>query len=90
MEPSTEPATKGEEETKETKLYLDEVTGEQVSKTELKKRQKKRETEAKQAAKKAEQAAKAQAQTGDKKEKVSAPEEELDPSKFTENRKNWL
>jgi lysyl-tRNA synthetase class 2 len=59
MEPSTEPANKGEEETKETKLYLDEVTGEQVSKTELKKRQKKRETEAKQAAKKAEQAAKA-------------------------------
>lgn len=47
VEPSTEPATKGEEETKETKLYLDEVTGEQVSKTELKKRQKKRETEAK-------------------------------------------
>jgi len=28
MEPSTEPETKGEEETKETKLYLDEVTGE--------------------------------------------------------------
>ena len=90
MEPSTEPVAKAEEETKETKLYLDEVTGEQVSKTELKKRQKKRETEAKQAAKKAEQAAKAQAQAGEKKEKVKVEEEELDPSKFTENRKNWL
>lgn len=43
---------KTEEETKETKLYLDEVTGEQVSKTELKKRQKLREKEAKLAAKK--------------------------------------
>ncbi len=47
MEPSNEPVAQAEEETKETKLYLDEVTGEQVSKTELKKRQKKRETEAK-------------------------------------------
>lgn len=90
MDSSTQPVSKAEEETKETKLYLDEVTGDQVSKTELKKRQKKRETEAKYAAKKTEQAAKAQAQAGEKKEKVSAPEEELDPTKFTENRKNWL
>ncbi len=40
------------EETKEAKFYLDEVTGEQVSKTELKKRQKKRENDAKLAEKK--------------------------------------
>jgi len=34
------PTTAVLEETKETKYYLDELTGEQVSKTELKKRQK--------------------------------------------------
>jgi lysyl-tRNA synthetase class 2 len=85
VEPSTEPVTKGEEETKETKLYLDEPTGEMVSKTELKKRAKKRETD-----KKAEEKKLAQAQKNQTSEKKAAVEEELDPSKFTENRKNWL
>lgn len=85
VEPSTELVTKGEEETKETKLYLDEPTGEMVSKTELKKRAKKRETD-----KKAEEKKLGQAQKNQTSEKKAAVEEELDPSKFTENRKNWL
>jgi lysyl-tRNA synthetase, class II len=77
-----------EEESKETKLYLDEVTGEQVSKTELKKRQKKRENDAKLAEKKRIQAEKDAANP--KKEKVGQVEEELDPTKYTDNRKNWI
>jgi lysyl-tRNA synthetase class 2 len=59
MEKNTDPAAAQEEETKETKLYLDEKTGEMVSKTELKKRQKLREKEAKLAVKNAEKAEKA-------------------------------
>jgi len=43
---------------KEVKTFLDEVTGEQVSKNELKKRQKKREADAKKAKKEAEKAEK--------------------------------
>lgn len=74
------------EENKETKLYLDEVTGEQVSKTELKKRQKLREKDAKMAAKKQEQAEKAAANP----KKEAKVEEEVDPTKYTENRKNYL
>ena len=56
-----------------------------VSKSELKKRQKKREADAKKAAKDAEKAAK-QAENPVKEK----PKEELDPTKYTENRKNWL
>jgi lysyl-tRNA synthetase class 2 len=46
--------TEQENTTKEANLHKDEVTGEMVSKTELKKRIKMREKEAKAAAKKAE------------------------------------
>lgn len=79
------------EETKDApKLHLDEVTGEMVSKSELKTRQKLRKKEADKAAKeakKAEEAAKKAEKDGPAKQKVV---EELDPTKYTENRKNWL
>ena len=77
---------KEEEEEKVQKTYLDEATGEQVSKGELKKRQKKRENDAKKAAKDAEKAAAAAL----KPKKEEKPKEELDPSKYNENRKNAL
>ena len=70
------------------KEYLDEETKEWVGKNELKKRQtlrKKAKDAAEKAAKKAETAPKA----GAKKEKV-ADDEELDPSKYTDNRKAFL
>jgi lysyl-tRNA synthetase class 2 len=70
MEKSTDPSAVQEEETKETKLYLDEKTGDMVSKTELKKRQKLREKDAKLAAKNAEKAEKAAKEpAAEKKEK---------------------
>lgn len=70
------------------KEYLDEETKEWVGKNELKKRQtlrKKAKDAAEKAAKKAATAPKA----GAKKEKV-ADDEELDPSKYTDNRKAFL
>lgn len=70
------------------KLYLDDVTGEMVSKNELKTRQKLRKKEAEKAAKdakKAEEAAK-KGESGGKQKVV----EEVDPTKYTENRKNWI
>ena len=70
------------------KEYLDEETKEWVGKNELKKRQtlrKKAKDAAEKAAKKAAPAPKA----GAKKEKV-ADDEELDPSKYTDNRKAFL
>ncbi|KAG0087429.1 hypothetical protein BGZ92_007326, partial [Podila epicladia] len=70
----------------EVKLYKDEVTGEMISKTELKKRIKNREKEAK----KAEKAANAPAPAvSEKKEKtISAAEEEenLNPNQYFEIR----
>ncbi|TDZ58376.1 Lysine--tRNA ligase cla4 [Colletotrichum sidae] len=63
------------------KLILDEVTGEQVSKTELKKRQKARQREAE----KAKKAAAAPAPTA-KKANAEADEKNLDPSQYFENR----
>ncbi|KAG0350303.1 hypothetical protein BG005_010168, partial [Podila minutissima] len=70
----------------EVKLYKDEVTGEMISKTELKKRIKNREKEAK----KAEKAANAPAPVvSEKKEKtISAAEEEenLNPNQYFEIR----
>ncbi|GAM88410.1 hypothetical protein ANO11243_064430 [Dothideomycetidae sp. 11243] len=64
--------------------YLDEVTGERVSKTELKKRQKQREKDAK----KAEKAAAAPAAPAKKKPTASAEEEEahLNPNQYFEIR----
>ncbi|KAK9477869.1 hypothetical protein V1514DRAFT_332727 [Lipomyces japonicus] len=61
------------------KTYLDEVTGEQVSKTELKKRQKQRALEQKRKEKAAAAAEKAPAQSNKKK---SADEEELTPNQY--------
>ncbi|KAG0232003.1 lysyl-tRNA synthetase [Actinomortierella wolfii] len=70
-------------EQQETKLYKDEVTGEMVSKTELKKRQKQRERDAK----KAEKAASAPAQAAKEAKKSAADEEEeLTPNKYFEIR----
>ena len=64
------------------KTYLDEVTGEQVSKSELKKRQKAREV----AKKKAEKAAKNPAPVASKK----AKEEELTPNQYFEIRSRQI
>jgi len=63
------------------KLYLDEVTGEMISKTELKKRQKAREKEA---AKQAKAAAKGPAQPS--KKSAEAAEKELTPNQYFEIR----
>lgn len=72
--------------------YLDTPTGEWVSKGELKKRAKGRQKEeaaaAKAAAKKAKDAEKP-AGGAAKKEKAGA-DEELDPTKYTENRKKFI
>ena len=76
-------------EGEEKKLYTDPVTGEQVSKRELKKREKMRKKEEEQAKKKAEKEAKAKESGGDKKKKKN-DEEELDPTKYFENRKTYL
>lgn len=67
-----------------TQTYLDEVTGERVSKTELKKRQKQREKDAK----KAEKAAAAPPAPAAKKKTASAEEEEahLNPNQYFEIR----
>jgi len=73
----------------EKKLYTDPVTGEQVSKKELKKREKMRKKEEEQAKKKAEKEAKAQ-EAGNEPKKKKNDEEELDPTKYFENRKTYL
>ena len=77
------------EEAESQKTYLDKETGEMVSKSELKKRQKKREADAKKALKEEEKKKKQEEQAaagGGKKKEV----EELDPTKYNDNRKNWL
>jgi lysyl-tRNA synthetase class 2 len=77
------------------KEFLDEVSGEWVSKSELKNRQKKykaaaaaakkaEEKKAKEEAKKAAGGGEAQAN------KEAVEEEEIDPSKYTENRRKWI
>ena len=73
----------------EKKLYTDPVTGEQVSKKELKKREKARKKEEEQAKKKAEKEAKAK-EGGNESKKKKTDEEELDPTKYFENRKAYL
>ncbi|PNY23200.1 Lysine-tRNA ligase [Tolypocladium capitatum] len=65
------------------KLHLDEVTGEMISKTELKKRQKAREKEA---ARKEKQAAKPQAAAGSSNRNAEAAEKELTPNQYFEIR----
>ena len=71
------------------KLYTDPVTGEQVSKKELKKREKARKKEEEQAKKKEEKKAKSKEEGNENKKKKNV-EEELDPTKYFENRKNFL
>ena len=73
----------------EKKLYTDPVTGEQVSKKELKKREKARKKEEEKAKKKEGQTANPN-EGGEKQPKNKKPEEELDPTKYFENRKNFL
>lgn len=70
----------------EKKLYTDPVTGEQVSKKELKKREKARKKEEEKAKKKEGQTANPN-EGGEKQPKNKKPEEELDPTKYFENRK---
>lgn len=69
------------------KLLLDEVTGEMISKTELKKRQKAREREAQKAAKAAAAPPKPAAA---KKGNAEADEKNLDPSQYFENRSRTI
>ena len=73
----------------EKKLYTDPVTGEQVSKKELKKREKARKNKEEKEKKKAEKEAKAKEEDTQQKKKKNE-EEELDPTKYFENRKNFL
>jgi lysyl-tRNA synthetase class 2 len=62
------------------KLHLDEVTGEMISKTELKKRQKAREKEAQKKEKDAANKDKKPAQAAGKKASAEASEKELTPN----------
>jgi lysyl-tRNA synthetase class 2 len=71
----------------EKKLYLDEVTGEMVSKNELKTRKKLREKEEAKKKKEEEKAAKQPPATAGK---AKAPEEILDPTQYTNNRKQFV
>ena len=83
-------------EGEEKKLFTDPVTGEQVSKKELKKREKKRKQE-EEKKKKEEEKAKKKAEGGEQakeggneSKKKKNDEEELDPTKYFENRKTFL
>lgn len=75
--PSTDAAAEATEAV--AKLYLDDVTGEQVSKTELKKRQKARQNEAKKK-EKAEKAAAANPHSAPKPKNTADAEKELTPN----------
>ena len=85
--PATEPQT--EEKPKaaegEGKKVLDEVTGEYISKNELKKRQKLRKKEEEKKKKEEEKKQKAEAEGA-----TATVEDELDPSKYAQNRRDWL
>lgn len=84
----------------EQKLLLDDVTGEMVTKNELKRRKKARENEKKKAEKAEKQKAKDEEKKKDKKpeegkggdesEELEASKDDEEPNKYTENRKNWL
>ncbi|KAK9719113.1 lysyl-tRNA synthetase [Basidiobolus ranarum] len=71
------------------KLYLDEVTGEQVSKSELKRRSKQRERDAKKAAAAKEKSAK-QAEAPKKQANAEDAEEELNPNQYFEIRSKLI
>lgn len=79
-----------------TKKYLDEETGEYVSKSELKKRQKLRKNEANKKKKEEDKKKKDEdknAKASNEEDKDQAPDignDELDPSKYTQNRRDWL
>ena len=74
------------------KTYTDPVTGEQVSKKELKKRERMRKKEEELAKKKADKQAaeKEKEKEGNAPKKKKNIEEELDPTKYFENRKTFL
>ena len=74
------------------KLYTDPVTGEQISKKELKKREKqrKKEKEKEEKAKKKEEEKVKGKEGGNESKKKKNEEEELDPTKYFENRKTYL
>ena len=74
----------------EKKLYTDPVTGEQVSKKELKKREKQRKNQEEKAKKEQEKKAKGQDGGQNESKKKKGQEEELDPTKYFENRKAFL
>lgn len=93
--PDTTPTTEATDATEkqEGKKVLDEETGEYVSKNELKKRQKLRKKEAEKkvkdlAKKQKEEEKKNNAQKNEGLDLIGA--DELDPSKYTQNRKDWL
>nr|XP_036586975.1 lysyl-tRNA synthetase [Colletotrichum truncatum]KAF6797705.1 lysyl-tRNA synthetase [Colletotrichum truncatum] len=81
-EPPTEQVKDLKVEEQSAKLLLDDVTGEMVSKTELKKRQKARQRDAE----KAKKAAAAPPKPAAKKGNAEADEKNLDPSQYFENR----
>ena len=72
----------------EDKQYIDPDTGEQISKSEFKRRQKMKKKLEDEKTKKADKIAKA-VESGDPNKKKQV-EEELDPTKYFENRKTWL
>ena len=70
------------------KQYIDPDTGEQLSKSEFKRRQKMKKKKEDEEKKKADK--KAKASEGGENKKSKQDEEELDPTKYFENRKAWL
>lgn len=85
-EPPTEQVKDLKAEEQSAKLLLDDVTGEMVSKTELKKRQKARQREAE----KAKKAAAAPPKPAAKKGNAEVDEKNLDPSQYFENRSRTI
>ena len=79
--------TKKEAEDDDKKQFTDPETGEVISKSEFKRRQKMKKKKEDEEKKKADKKAKA-TEKGDKKGKTD--DEELDPTKYFENRKAWL
>ena len=74
----------------EKKLYTDPETGEQVSKKELKRREKKRKKDKEEGEKKPGKEPKEPKEPTQKEQKKKPGEEELDPTKYFENRKTFL
>lgn len=84
--------------TEEPKLLLDEETGEMVTKNELKRRKKARENDKKKQEKdekkrlqeEEKKKNKKEETKGDESEELEAINDDEEPNKYTENRKNWL